>query len=277
MSAGGRSAAMRAGGHTVSRKLAGLPLPAWLIALSIVPLLGGAARLLQLAGGDAPAPEDLRFAMTPMPVTLHIATAAFYCLVGAFQFDDDLRRRRPALHRVLGRMAFACGRLVGLTGLWMTLASEIPAGLQGELLRIVRVAVAAGMVACLGSGGPHHPGGPCAAPSGMDGPRLRVGAGCRHPGRAVAAADTRVRRGHRRRPRPGDDGGMAAESGGRRMGPGASAGGFLNRRSGRRTLARLTPALDRRDDQVEGRELGAAANSSGPPWHRSARAAIVSP
>jgi uncharacterized membrane protein len=145
MSAPGRSAAGRAGG----RKLAGLPLPAWLIALSIVPLLGGAARLLQLAGGEAPAPDDLRFTTAPMPVTLHIAAAAFYSLVGAFQFDDGLRRHRPALHRVLGRMAFACGLLVGLTGLWMTLASEIPPALQGELLRFVRVAVAAGMVACL--------------------------------------------------------------------------------------------------------------------------------
>lgn len=63
--------------------IAGLPLPAWLIALSIVPLLGGAVRLLQVASGDAPAPEDLRFSVAPLPATLHIAAATFHCLAGA--------------------------------------------------------------------------------------------------------------------------------------------------------------------------------------------------
>jgi uncharacterized membrane protein len=129
--------------------IAGLPLPTWLVALSIVPLLGGMARLLQLTSGDAPAPEDLRFAVAPLPVTLHIVAAAFYCLVGAFQFDSGLRGRWPALHHVLGRMTVACGVVVGMTGLWMTLASEIPVGLQGNLLRVVRVAVAASVVAFL--------------------------------------------------------------------------------------------------------------------------------
>ncbi len=127
--------------------IAGLPLPVWLVALSIVPLLGGAARLL--ASGDAPASADMRFSMAPMPVTLHIAAATFYALAGAFQFDSGLRGRWPALHRVLGRVTVACGLVVGLTGLWMTLASEIPVGLQGELLGVVRVAVATSMVAFL--------------------------------------------------------------------------------------------------------------------------------
>jgi uncharacterized membrane protein len=128
--------------------IGGLPLPAWLIVLSMVPLLGGAARLLQLASGDAPASADLRFSMAPLQVTLHIAAATFYSLVGAFQFDS-VRGRWPELHRVLGRLTVACGIVVGLTGLWMTLASEIPVSLQGDLLRFVRVAVAASMVAFL--------------------------------------------------------------------------------------------------------------------------------
>ena len=132
--------------RAATARFAGLPLPVWLIALSIVPLLGGVARLLQLASADAPAPADLRFATMPLPVVLHIAAAAFYSLVGAFQFDAGLRHRRPALHRVLGRVTVACGLAVGLTGLWMTLASEIPPALQGELLRAVRVAVATSMV-----------------------------------------------------------------------------------------------------------------------------------
>jgi uncharacterized membrane protein len=135
--------------RTAAGHIADLPLPAWLIALSLVPLLGGAARLLQLAGSDAPALADLRFSMAPMPVALHIVAAAFYSLVGAFQFDSGLRGRSPALHRVLGRMTVACGGVVAMTGLWMTLGSEIPVGLQGDLLRVVRVAVAASLVAFL--------------------------------------------------------------------------------------------------------------------------------
>jgi Predicted membrane protein (DUF2306) len=130
-------------------RFAGLSLPAWLIMLSGVPLLGGVARLLQLSSGEPPAAEDLRFAIAPLPVTLHIIAATFYCLVGAFQFGSSLRRRWLALHCVLGRLTVACGLVVGLTGLWMSLASEIPSGLQGELLRVVRVAVAASMVAFL--------------------------------------------------------------------------------------------------------------------------------
>ena len=91
--------------HSSTGRFAGLPLPAWLIALSIVPLLGGVASRLQ------------------------IIAATFYCLVGALQFDSGLRRRWCPLHRVLGRLTVACGLVAGLTGLWMTRASEIPSGL----------------------------------------------------------------------------------------------------------------------------------------------------
>ncbi len=126
-----------------------LPLPTWLVVLSVIPLLGGAARLLQLIAGGTPTPADLRFVQAPLPVTLHILAATFYSLAGAFQFDRGLRNRRPVLHRVLGRIVVACGAIVALTGLWMTMASEIPPGLQGELLRLVRLAVGAGMAASL--------------------------------------------------------------------------------------------------------------------------------
>jgi uncharacterized membrane protein len=153
---GPRRAALHAEDGPISReragRFAGLPLPAWLVLLSVVPMLGGVARLLQLAGGDAPAPADLRFAVSPLPVVLHIAAATVYCLVGAFQFDRGMRSRWPALHRLLGRLVVACGVAVALSALWMTLASEIPTGLQGELLRLVRTAVAGGMLFSLVKG-----------------------------------------------------------------------------------------------------------------------------
>jgi uncharacterized membrane protein YuzA (DUF378 family) len=52
-------------------------------------------------------------------VTLHIVAATLCYLVGAFQFDRGLQGRWLVLHRVSGRMAVACGAVVGLTGLWM--------------------------------------------------------------------------------------------------------------------------------------------------------------
>jgi uncharacterized membrane protein len=82
-------------------------------------------------------------------VTLHNVVAAFYCLAGAFQCDRGLRGSRPVLHRVLGPMAAACGVTVAVTGLWLTITSGIRSSLQGDLLRVVRIAVGAGMAACL--------------------------------------------------------------------------------------------------------------------------------
>ena len=153
---GPQRAALHAEDGPISReragRFAGLPLPTWLVLLSFVPMLGGLARLLQLASGDAPAQADLRFAVSPLPVVLHIAAATTYCLVGAFQFDRGIRARWPALHRVLGRLVVACGVVVALSALSMTLASDIPTGLQGELLRLVRTAVAGGMLFSLVKG-----------------------------------------------------------------------------------------------------------------------------
>ena len=139
---GPQRAALHAEDGPISReragRFAGLPLPTWLVLLSVVPMLGGLARLLQLASGDVPAQADLRFAVSPLPVVLHIAAATFYTLVGAFQFDSGLRGR---WHRVLGRVTVASGLVVGFTGLWMTIGSEIPVGLQGELLGNVFVSI----------------------------------------------------------------------------------------------------------------------------------------
>ncbi len=124
-------------------------MPVWLVALAVIPILGGAARLMQLSGSSASTPADMRFTEASMPVTLHIVSAILYSLVGAFQFDTRLRSRRRNLHRMLGRVAVACGGIVALSGLWLALASPIPLGLQGDLLRVARVAVASGMAMSL--------------------------------------------------------------------------------------------------------------------------------
>ena len=123
-------------------------LPYWLLALSVVPLVAGGVRLLQLANGSVAA-GDARFSGAPLPVVLHIVCVGLYCVLGAFQFDAGLRRRWPAWHRRAGWLALLSGLMTALTGLWMTLVYPIPQALQGGLLLVVRVVVGLAMLAFL--------------------------------------------------------------------------------------------------------------------------------
>jgi hypothetical protein len=125
---------------------ADLQIPALLLALSLVPSLGGVARLASLSGD---APGDARFLQAPLPVLLHVISATLYCLLGAFQFSSGFRLRWPNLHRHAGRWLALCGLLAGATGFWMTAFYPIPTSLQGPLLHAVRLAVASAMVASL--------------------------------------------------------------------------------------------------------------------------------
>jgi len=125
---------------------ADLEIPALLLLLSLVPTLGGVARLASLSGDAA---ADARFLQAPLPIVLHVIGATLYCLLGAFQFSSGFRLRWPGLHRRAGRWLALCGLLTGATGFWMTACYPIPAGLQGPLLYGVRLAVASAMVASL--------------------------------------------------------------------------------------------------------------------------------
>ena len=94
------------------------PLPAFLIALSLVPAIAGTARLAQLASG-AETPAAARFFEQPIPVVLHILAVIPYTIVGAFQFAPAFPRRRRAWHRAAGRILAVFGVIAALTGLWM--------------------------------------------------------------------------------------------------------------------------------------------------------------
>jgi uncharacterized membrane protein len=122
---------------------------AWLVAallvLSAIPLAAGAFRLTELAGGAEITPANARFFGSPLPVVLHIVSAGVYAVLGAFQFPTSIRRRWPGWHRIAGRLLVACGLLVGLSGLWMTLFYPWPDG-DGELLYILRLLFGSAMV-----------------------------------------------------------------------------------------------------------------------------------
>ena len=100
-------------------------IPASLLALTAVPALAGAARLVDLSGGRTE--ENARFFDLPLPIVVHILGATTFCVLGAFQFQPSLRRRRPTWHRWSGRILVAAGIAGGLSGLWMAVFSDLPA------------------------------------------------------------------------------------------------------------------------------------------------------
>lgn len=134
---------------TRTLKAAEYKIPVALIVLSIVPLLGGLSRLMNLARHGAVSPENARFVHAPVPVVIHIFCATLFCILGAFQFSRGFRVRWPGLHRRAGRVLAAFGLLTGATGFWMTAFYEIPTAMQGPLLYGVRLAVASAMIACI--------------------------------------------------------------------------------------------------------------------------------
>jgi uncharacterized membrane protein len=124
------------------------PVPVALIALAAIPLAAGALRLIQLAGGPRLIPADDRFGVTALPVVLHIAGAAIYVLVGAFQFVPRIRRHHPTWHRRAGRVLVVAGLLVAGSALWMTLAYAYKPG-TGDLLYVLRLVFGSATAACL--------------------------------------------------------------------------------------------------------------------------------
>lgn len=124
---------------------AGWLVPTALILLSFIPLIFGALRLIELAGGPALRPVDARFVASPLPVMVHIVSVSVYAVLGAFQFASGVRRRWPGWHRAAGRLVVFCGLLVGLSALWMTLFYPRPEG-SGVLLFALRLVFGSGML-----------------------------------------------------------------------------------------------------------------------------------
>ncbi|TWD81146.1 putative membrane protein DUF2306 [Kribbella amoyensis] len=122
-------------------------VPAALVLLSIIPLVSGTLRLIELAGGPQTLPTNPRVDASPIPVVVHVLGAAFYALGGALQFSARLRRRHPAWHRRAGRVLVPAGLFVALSGLWMTLFYTGAPG--GDLLWAVRLVVSTATAADL--------------------------------------------------------------------------------------------------------------------------------
>ena len=122
-------------------------VPAALVALSLIPVVAGSLRVLEIAGGPQLLPTNPRIDAMPAPVVVHIAAAGVFALVGALQLPARFRRRRPGWHRRTGRLLVGAGMLVALSGLWMTLFYTGAPG--GDLLWAVRLLVGAATAASI--------------------------------------------------------------------------------------------------------------------------------
>ena len=103
----------------------------------LIPLIAGSLRLLELAGGPQVLPTNPRIDASPLPLVLHVAAAAVYAVVGAFQFPARIRRGHRAWHRRAGRVLVVAGLVVAGSGLWMTLF--YPGAPGGDLLWAARL------------------------------------------------------------------------------------------------------------------------------------------
>ena len=130
-----------------SRDGSSWPVPAALLALTLIPLVSGSLRLLEVTGGPQLLPANARVDASPAPLVVHVAAAAVYLVVGAFQFPARIRRRHRAWHRRAGRVLVAAGLLVAGSGLWMTLF--YPSAPGGHLLWAVRLVVGSVMAAAI--------------------------------------------------------------------------------------------------------------------------------
>jgi uncharacterized membrane protein YozB (DUF420 family) len=116
-------------------------VPLGLIALSLVPIVAGSLRLVELSGGAAVLPAK----PTPhLPLVLHIVSASLYSVLGAFQFSAGFRRRWPRWHRIAGRLLVVLGLVVALAALWLTVATPLFEG-SGQLYFVLRLVFGSAM------------------------------------------------------------------------------------------------------------------------------------
>jgi uncharacterized membrane protein len=121
-----------------AREKPGWWVPVALVALSLIPVVSGSLRLIEVAGGPQLMPANARIEASPAPLVVHVLGAALYALLGAFQFSARLRRRHPRWHRRAGRILVGAGLAVAFSGLWMTLFySGAPGGLLLWAIRLV--------------------------------------------------------------------------------------------------------------------------------------------
>jgi uncharacterized membrane protein YozB (DUF420 family) len=132
--------AMSASNETPARTAPSWLIPAGLIALSVLPLIGGAMRMIQFATGAQGDPTGARLLAAPIPLFLHILSSSIFFVLGAFQFSPAFRRSRPDWHRAAGRVLIPGGVLSAVTGIWMACIYPPLFG-DGTAATVIRIVV----------------------------------------------------------------------------------------------------------------------------------------
>jgi uncharacterized membrane protein len=122
-------------------------VPLVLVVLSLIPVISGSLRLIEIAGGPQLMPTNSRIDSSPEPLVVHVLGAAVYAILVAFQFSARLRRRHRNWHRRAGRILVVAGLAVAGSGLWMTLFYTGAPG--GNLLWGIRLVVSSAMAASI--------------------------------------------------------------------------------------------------------------------------------
>mgnify|MGYP000849100597 CR=1 FL=1 len=119
-----------------------------LLALVVIPALGGAARLVELAGGPTTLPPKPQVTEAPVALIVHIVSGVAFAVVGSFQFLPPSTERARARHRASGRVVGVLGVAVAVSALWMNEVGP-RATAAAQLLHAVRLMAGLGMLACL--------------------------------------------------------------------------------------------------------------------------------
>ena len=122
-------------------------IPVGLLFLSVLPVVGGMTRLMDISGGEV-TEQNERFLSSPLPIVFHVLSGAPYLLLGAFQFSAMFRARRPGWHRAAGRFLIPAGLISALSAMWMALFYEPIVG-EGVWMTALRLIVGTCVVAFL--------------------------------------------------------------------------------------------------------------------------------
>lgn len=123
-------------------------IPSGLILLSLVPVIAGAFRIVELSSGAEITTNNARFFASPIPVVAHIISVTLYAMLGAIQFVPSLRSRKVGWHRKAGRLLIPSGLVAALSGLWMTQFYPWPQ-YDGAWLYGLRIVLGSAMVLSL--------------------------------------------------------------------------------------------------------------------------------
>ncbi|GIF39184.1 DUF2306 domain-containing protein [Actinoplanes xinjiangensis] len=123
-------------------------IPAGLLALTFVPVVAGALRLSEMAGGATVLPDGDRVTQSPVALVAHIVGVTVFGVLGAFQFAPGVRRRFRRWHRIAGRIVAPAGLIAAVSGLWLTLFLPATAA-DSTALVVIRVVVVVAMVVSL--------------------------------------------------------------------------------------------------------------------------------